>query len=379
MHKYNKIRFSTEPTIILDARHLENSRGGLVTFILGTFGRIVQNNIEKGRNIKVLVNTKVGQNNNELVVSFLNEFRDYLIYLDVKPWSLKNIIWPLYIPITNMVIFSPHFDAPLLSKGKVIVVIHDIMPIRLKKYWPKANRVKKIAFTIYCFWHHVVLKRLVYVPTQATKNDLEQYFCFPRGGEVIVCSEGFNSFKSRGSQTNNILDQISAEKFILYVGDCRPHKNVPMMLKLAEQIYANSKQEIKLIMVGDNSRRDPKIPILNELPYVKHLGFIDDAELHHLRRASIASILISSYEGFGLPAVECGAYGKPLIAYDIPALKEISPAWTFFIKDLQDINKNVANIQDYLKNFEKPNDFEVSEYTKRFSWKSVAKTISKAL
>ena len=51
---------------------------------------------------------------------------------------------------------------------------------------------------------------------------------------------------------------------------------------------------------------------------------VDDAELVELYNASDALIAASYAEGFGLPIVEAGRFGIPVIASDIPVFREVS-------------------------------------------------------
>ena len=50
---------------------------------------------------------------------------------------------------------------------------------------------------------------------------------------------------------------------------------------------------------------------------------LDDAELAWLYRNAAAVIVPSRHEGFGLPVVEALSLGAPVVASDIPALREV--------------------------------------------------------
>src|SRR4029078_9178239 len=51
---------------------------------------------------------------------------------------------------------------------------------------------------------------------------------------------------------------------------------------------------------------------------------VGDAELNALYRGATALILPSLYEGFGFTSLEAMARGCPVVASDIPALREVS-------------------------------------------------------
>jgi len=56
---------------------------------------------------------------------------------------------------------------------------------------------------------------------------------------------------------------------------------------------------------------------------VRFTGFVDEASLALRYAAADVAVALSTYEGFGLPALEAAARGVPLVASDRPALAEI--------------------------------------------------------
>jgi glycosyltransferase involved in cell wall biosynthesis len=56
---------------------------------------------------------------------------------------------------------------------------------------------------------------------------------------------------------------------------------------------------------------------------VRTLGYLPDPDLVRLVAGAAALVLPSLYEGFGLPALEALACGTPVVASDLPALREV--------------------------------------------------------
>jgi glycosyltransferase involved in cell wall biosynthesis len=56
---------------------------------------------------------------------------------------------------------------------------------------------------------------------------------------------------------------------------------------------------------------------------VRTLGYLPDPDLIRLVAGAAALVLPSVYEGFGLPALEALACGTPVVASDLPALREV--------------------------------------------------------
>lgn len=80
--------------------------------------------------------------------------------------------------------------------------------------------------------------------------------------------------------------------YVLTVGEDRPHKNLALVERLG-------------------------------VPWKRAVG-VADAELNRLYAGARAVLVPSREEGFGLPVLEAFARGVPVVASDIPALREVS-------------------------------------------------------
>ena len=112
--------------------------------------------------------------------------------------------------------------------------------------------------------------------------------------------------------------------FLLYVGNLGGNKNLPFLVRS----FARADPPARLVLagrarggleelhqaIGAAPNRD-RIELRSEVP---------DAELERLYRSAVALLLPSVYEGFGFTALEAMARGCPVLASDIPALREIS-------------------------------------------------------
>ena len=76
---------------------------------------------------------------------------------------------------------------------------------------------------------------------------------------------------------------------------------------------------------------DRVVRFLHELAGADGRHPVDDRSIAELYRLADVVLLPSESEGFGLPVVEAGLSGTPLVCADIPVLREVSggAAWTF--------------------------------------------------
>ncbi|MFH0863620.1 MAG: glycosyltransferase family 1 protein [Candidatus Gottesmanbacteria bacterium] len=131
-------------------------------------------------------------------------------------------------------------------------------------------------------------------------------------------------------------------KYLLYVGNAYPHKNLE---KLLEAIL-NIKHQVlitKLILVGPDDyfyqQLKEKVNQMGLVDKVIFYGSATHEELKDLYKNALALIFPSLMEGFGLPGVEAMANSCPVICSDIPVFHEIygDAAIYFNTNDANDI------------------------------------------
>jgi glycosyltransferase involved in cell wall biosynthesis len=116
----------------------------------------------------------------------------------------------------------------------------------------------------------------------------------------------------------------AGDPYLLYVGDLAAHKNLPFLVDAFDRAGVPA----RLLLVG---RRAERVEHLHEAveasPARERIeirrGASDD-EIDGLYRGASALVLPSAYEGFGFTPLEAMARDCPVLASDIPAVREIS-------------------------------------------------------
>jgi glycosyltransferase involved in cell wall biosynthesis len=110
------------------------------------------------------------------------------------------------------------------------------------------------------------------------------------------------------------------ERYMVWVGGLQhpdPGKHVAEL--------AATPRELPLVLVG------PTRPWAHELPNVTLTGHVSDEHLAAIYSGAHALVVASEHEGFGLPAVEALACGTPVVACEVPALREVLDARATFV------------------------------------------------
>ena len=127
--------------------------------------------------------------------------------------------------------------------------------------------------------------------------------------------------------------------WFIYVGGFNPHKHLEVVVR-AHAAVATGPNPPHLVLVGatdgdafysNQEQIRALIVSLGTAELVHWPGFVPDESLRHLYGGSVALLLPSACEGFGLPAVEAAACGAPVVATTASPLPELLAGGGFFV------------------------------------------------
>jgi len=256
----------------------------------------------------------------------------------------EQLLMPFYLWREKLdLIHFPHFNVPLLTPTKFIVTIHDLILThfptrRATTLNPFIYYLKSLAYRLVIF---VAIKRAKKIITvsEFTKNDLITQFGV-KADKIVVTYEGVSNLaKGRDSLFVAKLDNQEtlkqyhiANKFLLYVGNAYPHKNLEVLLRVFAKLLLRQ-PDLRLVLIGkedyfynrvhDSARALNLWQRENINSPVVFPGYVSDAQLEILYREARAYIFPSLYEGFGLPPLEAMARSCPVVSSNRASLPEI--------------------------------------------------------
>lgn len=129
--------------------------------------------------------------------------------------------------------------------------------------------------------------------------------------------------------------------WFVYVGGLNPHKNVDLLARahaaLARKLGAAAPHLVFVgptaqdVFLGGGEGLQRIIETEGTAPLVHWLGFLPDEVVRHIHAGALALVLPSICEGFGLPAVEAAACGRPVIATTESPLPQLLAGGGLFV------------------------------------------------
>jgi len=305
------------------------------------------------------------------------EFKVLKLSILSKGWTHLRLSWELLINPPD-VFFSPAHEIPLgIRRTQIVNTIHDIAFVYVPEVYTFFNLLRQ-RFAIRLA---VMRADRILTVSKTTRNDLEKYYQVP-SNRMVVTRLGIRSedFQTDDHQVNQILSKYSLkpQNYILTIGRIEKKKGIGFLVQVFDEYMGqNPNSDMHLVLGGKMGNGQGEIQSQIENSKFKDqihvLGFVPEEDLAPLMKGSLVYAFPSTYEGFGIPALEAMASGTPVIISNISALKEVC-ADAVLIRSTDNIDSWVNAIhrvqnQDIRLNLIKKGFDRVKE----FNWEDTAK------
>lgn len=307
-------------------------------------------------------------------------------------WNLWAL--PRYLFLNKIDVFHTQYIFPFLwpCHTRMVVHIHDVS---FRAYPELIGRSDRLFLRLF-IPRSLKKSALIIAPSQFTKDEIIKYYGI-RAEKIMVIpnavGEEFLEIVVNNQEDDRIIKEKYhlSERFILYVGTLQPRKNIPFLIQAFARLRTHlhnsgsTASDIKLVLVGNRNAHHTDKGIA-EIIAEKNLesevifpGFIDQTDLPSVYRLANIFAFPSLYEGFGIPLLEAMSQGVPIVASDIPSLREAAwDAASYFH------STDIANCEEKLYTLLiDQNSKEVliqrgKERLRFFSWQESAKLLLKA-
>lgn len=233
---------------------------------------------------------------------------------------LARLLWTqfqlprLYRQLEGGLLFSPLPEAPIGTRCRYVVTVHDLIPLRFPRWRsPLTNYFR--------FWVPHVLAGAAHIlcDSESTASDVIQFYRIPaqRVTPVLLAHDA-QHFRLLNLPTRN---------YFLYVGRHDPYKNLDRMITAFAALPASS--DCELWIAGPPDRRytpllEAQVAELGLTQRVKFLSYVPYSDLPILLNQALALVFPSRWEGFGLPVLEAMACGTPVITTPVSSIPEVA-------------------------------------------------------
>jgi glycosyltransferase involved in cell wall biosynthesis len=266
--------------------------------------------------------------------------------------------------------WSPHYNIPVLHRGRLVTTIHDLAHVALPQFFGewKKRMYSKLMFEAVARKSHSII-----CVSQFTADELLRRTSADHR-KVHVIHNGVDEKWFEPDRS----ERPSARPYILSVGNVKPHKNFQRLIQAFAKIQERHDVDLMLVgrkegfLAGDSAELDLAGVPEGRLHFTGH---VSDSLLRSYYAHAEALVFPSLYEGFGLPPLEAMASGCPVVASNAASIPEVCGEAVIYCDPLSvdDIADKIKLVLE-LKGNERLTLLENARtHAARFSWKRCAR------
>lgn len=292
----------------IDARELLKNK---VTGI----GRFLDGFLKEAKNYNEFEFVLFGNQDNDFNRECLQDYKKNVINEKNRLWwdqiTLKNALNKSAIEI----FFSPYYKIPLLANLPKINFVFDLIPFVVNEYKNKFENKCWLKYFAKLMFDNA---DIILTCSNNSKNDLVKIFNVPEKKVSVVPLCVDTRFKPVPEKDIiNIKNKYDIKKkYILYVGNSEPHKNLNRLIEAFSILPQDMRDEYQLILAGVSSYQQ-------STSNYQLIHYVPESDLPALYRGAELFVFPSLYEGFGLPPLEAMACGCPVASSNVSSMPEI--------------------------------------------------------
>jgi glycosyltransferase involved in cell wall biosynthesis len=217
------------------------------------------------------------------------------------------------------VFHGTNFVLPPLRRAGGVLTVHDLSYLRFPETVAAAS----------LHYRELVprgLRRaaMVLTPSEAVAAEVRAEYGLD--DEVVATPLGVDApwFDTTPAEPGWLAARGLPERYLLFVGSVEPRKGLPGLLRALRLLHDAEPGTPPLVLVGPPGWGPALETAALPAGAVLSAGYLDTAELRRLVAGAAALAYPTRYEGFGLPPLEAFAAGTPVVASDLPVVREVT-------------------------------------------------------
>jgi glycosyltransferase involved in cell wall biosynthesis len=207
------------------------------------------------------------------------------------------------------VFHATNFVLPPRRRAAGVLTVHDLGFLRVPETLAAANLVYRTLVP-----RGVREAALTLTPTETVRQEVIAEFALDPGRVVVTPLGVDDAWFAPPAPT------ADEPPYVLFVGTVEPRKGLPTLLEALRRCPPGT---VPRLVVAGPAGWGAELDTEGIGTEVVRTGFLTDERLRGLVAGAAALALPSRYEGFGLPVLEALAAGTPVLASDLPVLREV--------------------------------------------------------
>ena len=238
-----------------------------------------------------------------------------------------------------------HLALPKLAGEDALDLLHVQYMTPFRSPCPVISTIQDISFKLYPQWFtfrdRTVMNAFIpgsirraaslIAPSHSTAHNLATHYHYPLEGIFVTpyaAPQEFHAPQDPGA-IERCRNQFNIpEPYMLYVGNLQPRKNLVRLVRAFVQARERDGFPERLLIAGQFAWKfAAQRRLLDDAAaasHIRHLGYVDDADLPALYAAATAFLFPTLHEGFGIPILEAMATGTPVLTSNVSSMPEVA-------------------------------------------------------
>jgi glycosyltransferase involved in cell wall biosynthesis len=285
----------------------------------------------------------------------------------------------------------------LTDRDEFDIVVDDINKIPF--YTPLYVKKPILALAHHLFARTIFIETVLPLAAYVYLSELLIPAVYRNTRFVVVSESTREDFVRRGLPESNIevvynavdhgrytpsFEDKAKEPMVAYIGRIKKYKSIDHLLKAAKIVFERIPRA-HLVVAGAGDYLDSLVATARRLGIADRVdfrGFVSEEEKVSILQKAHVVVNPSSKEGWGVTVIEANACGTPVVASDVPGLRDaVRDKETGLLVSYGDIDGFAESISDVLtdESLRERLSQEAVRWARRFNWDDSADAILKVI
>jgi len=218
------------------------------------------------------------------------------------------------------VFHGTNFTLPPVRSAAGVLTVHDLSYLRFPETVAAASLRYRTLVP-----RGLRRAAVVCTPSQAVADEVQAEYGLSRD-RVTVTPLGVDEawFATSPPAPQWLAGRGLPARYLLFVGTVEPRKGLDGLLRALKLLHDDDPSTPPLVVAGPPGWGPALRTAALPAGAIRAAGYLESADLRRVVAGAAVLAFPSVYEGFGLPPLEAFATGTPVVASDLPVIREVT-------------------------------------------------------